>query len=176
MDNSDTSQTLFFSRPEVLARVLALDEQGTPLWNPQELQGIWQHQLAAGIETDLSTVISSLAQEFEKSPELKPMRSLTFAELFAHPRPPVILLKLTKEFAKQTMRDADEAQLKEIASALYYASYAAGISHCGERIGSLDEREMKHGFQWAAKQTWLDDKTKALFAEGLHKLPTTKKV
>jgi len=175
MDTRESSTTLFFTKPEALAKLLALDDQATPLWNPQELKAIWQHQLGAGIETDLSTVASMLAQEFEKSPELKRLRTLTFSELLSHPRPPVILLKLTKEFAKQLLRDAEEAQLKEIASALYYASYAAGISHCGQRIGSLDEQEMKLGFQWAINQSWLDDKTKALFAEGLQKLPATKK-
>lgn len=175
MDTRESSTTLFFTKPEALAKVLALDDQGTPLWDAKELKAIWQHQLGAGIETDLSTVASALRQEFEISSELKPLRRLTFSELLSHPRPPVVLLKLTKEFAKQTLRDAEEAQLKEIASALYYASYAAGISHCGQRIGSLDEREMRHGFQWAINQAWVDEKSKALFTEGLQKLPTTKK-
>ncbi len=174
MDTTETSQTIFFTRPEALARVLALDEQASPIWDPGELQAIWQHQLGASIETDLSGVVSSLAGEFEKSAELKPLRGMTFAQLLSHPQPPVILLKLTKEFAKQTLRDSEEAQLKEIASALYYASYAAGISRCGQRIGSLDESEMKLGFKWAAERPWLDEKNQALFHEALGKLTAPK--
>src|SRR5258708_24022045 len=91
MDTTETSQTIFFTRPEALARVLALDEQASPIWDPGELQAIWQHQLGASIETDLSGVVSSLAGEFEKSAELKPLRGMTFAQLLSHPQPPVIL-------------------------------------------------------------------------------------
>ena len=61
-----------------------------------------------------------------QSAALKSFAGKTFKDLLSHAEPPVALLELAKEFAKQTLKDSDDKQLKEIASALYYAT--AGVS------------------------------------------------
>ena len=166
MKENDTEQTIFMTRPEGLARILALDDT-SDLWEPNELRAIWQHQLSAPLELDLCSVKSSNTSRFKKTVEAEPFHDKSFADLIAHPNPPVELLKLAKEFAKHTLKHSEDAQLKEIASALYYASYAAGIVRCGKKIGSMEDDELTPGFKWALKQAWLDDQTKRLVSEAI---------
>ena len=171
---SNSTQTIFKSRPEGLARILAFDEPGTDVWEPGEMRAIWKHQLRAPIYLDLSTVERARAMDLEHSPHLAPFLSQSFGELIAHAQPPVELLKLTKDFAKQALRDSEDGQLKEVATALYCASYAAGMTRCGARVGALADDELQRIFRWALARSWLDESTKNLIAEALKLLPGKK--
>ena len=162
---TDTEQTIFMSRPESLARILALDEEAGDLWAPEELRAIWQHQMSAPVDIDLGGLNTSGAGALQNSPAMQSFKGKSFSELFAALEPPLELLKLTKEFAKQTLKDSEETQLKEVASALYYASYAAGLVRLNMRIGSLENDELLPGFTWGLNRSWLDEGTKQLFAE-----------
>ena len=162
---TETEQTIFMSRPEGLARVLALDEDAGDLWAPDELRAMWQHQMRTAVDIDLSGFNAPGAGPLQNSAAMQNSKGKTFSELFADRQPAIELLKLTKEFAKQTLKDSGESQLKEIASALYYASYAAGIVRCGTRIGSMVDDELRPGFTWGLNRSWLDEATKRLFAE-----------
>jgi hypothetical protein len=168
---SDASHTIFKSRPEGLARILALDEAASELWEPQEMQAIWKHQLRAPIYLDLSTVESARAMDLEHAPHLKPFLNQSFGELITHPQPPVELLTLTKDFAKHALGSAEDAQLKDIASALYCISYAAGMTRCSIRIGSLSDAELQRVFRWALGRSWLDEASKKVISEALETLP-----
>ena len=159
------SQTIFMTKPEGLARILSVDDNGVNLWNAEEMQAIWKHQLSAPIDADLDTLVSVRATELRASPEVKAVGSKTFSELLNHPAPPIQLLKLTKEFAKQTLKNAEEAHLRDLASALYYATYAAGLKHFNQLLGSMSGRELLPGFDWALKQSWLDSQTLKLISE-----------
>jgi hypothetical protein len=167
------NQTIFMTRPEGLARILALDDHTTELWNPGELQAMWQHQLSAPIDIDLETVVSVRATELRNAARNTPFKGKSFADLLLDPAPPLELLILTKEFAKQMLKDAEETQLKDVASALYYATYAAGLLRCGALIGSMNREELRPGFDWMLKQTWLDENTKRLVTEARNSLPSS---
>jgi len=151
------------TKPEGLARIL--DDDATDLWSPEEMKAMWQHQLAAPIDVDLATVTSVRATTLRSSPHLAAFQRKTFAELFTQESIPIELLELTKEFAKEILRDAEERQLKEIASVLYYAAYAAGLSRYRKIIGTMKHHELRPGFNWAITQTWLDEQTRKLIAE-----------
>ena len=155
MKPTDSSQTIFITGPQGLAGLLAFDEAGAALWKPEEMKAMWQHQLAAQVEVDLSSVKSAAARELKESDAAQAFLSKSFRDLLDHPQPPIELLKLTKEFTKQTLRHCEDAQLKEVARALYYASYAAGLSKCGKRIGTLENDELRQGFSWALRLSWV---------------------
>ena len=174
MTPNDSSPTIFMTKPEGLARIL--DDDATDLWSPEEMQAMWQHQLATAIDIDLGGVTSVRATILRSSPQARSFEGKTFRDLFARPDAPIELLELTKEFAKQTVKDSEETQLKEVASALYYASYAAGVVHYRKSIGSMKDNELVPGFNWALKQTWLDDQTKKLIAEAMQLLADNRKV
>jgi hypothetical protein len=163
MNPENSDQTLFMTRPEGLARIL--DDEATDLWTPDEMKAMWQHQLAAPVDVDLAEVTSVRATILRSSAGLGSFGGKTFGQLFADTAAPIELLELTKEFAKETLKVSEEKQLKEIASALYYASYAAGLLRYGKLIGSMKAEELKPGFKWAQKRSWLDDSTKALIAD-----------
>ncbi len=174
MTPEDSEETIFMTKPEGLARIL--DDDATDLWSPEEMQAMWRHQLSAPIDIDLATVTSVRATILRNSPQLASFQGKTFGDLFSHPQVPIELLELTKEFAKQTLKDSEETQLKEVASALYYASYAAGVVHYRKSIGSMKDNELVPGFNWALKQTWLDDQTKKLIAEAMQLLADNRKI
>ena len=165
MDDSTSTQMIFMSGPAGLARILAQDQPGTALWGPEEMRAMWQHQLQARIEEDLGTVRSPSSSALRSAPETAAFKDKNFSDLLHHSKPPLALLKLTKDFAKQTIKEAEDSQLKEIAAALYYASYAAGMARYKERLGGMSEPELRGGFDWALGRLWLDQQTKLLITE-----------
>jgi hypothetical protein len=167
MSGSDTEQTMFFSRPEGLARILSLDDEAAGVWDPAEMKAMWLHQLSAPLETDLGGTTSATSEE---AASLKLFSGKNFSQLLAHDEPPLALLHLTKEFAKQTLKDADDKQLKEIASALYYAAYAVALTRCGKSLGSLKGYHLVAGFSWAAERAWVDEPTQTLFRTALQQV------
>ena len=160
-DDSDSTQTIFLSGPRSLARILAQDQPDAALWEPQEMRSIWQHQMRASIESDLGTV-GSTAAAFQSSPQAATFQDKSFAETLQSPTVPLALLKLIKEFAKRMIKEAEDAQFKEIAAALYYESYAVGMIRHGQRLGGMSKHELRGGFEWALGRIWLDEETKAL--------------
>ena len=160
MTNQDSEHTLFVTKPEGLARIM--DDDATDLWSPAEMKAMWCHQLTTLIDIDLGSVTSVRATALRSTPHLASFQGKSFAELFADPAAPIELLELTKEFAKETLKQTEEKQLKEIASALYYAAYAAGLLRFGKLIGSMSEAELGPGFNWAIKLHWLDNETRRL--------------
>ncbi len=168
MTPNDSSPTIFMTKPEGLARIL--DDDATDLWSPEEMQAMWQHQLATAIDIDLGGVTSVRATILRSSPQARSFEGKTFRDLFARPDAPIELLELTKEFAKQTLKESEEMQLKEIASGLYYITYAASIVFHRKIIGSMKEDELRPGFNWGLKQTWLDKESKKLIEQALRQL------
>jgi len=166
MDDSDSTQTIFLSGPASLARVLAQDQPDGALWAQQEMRAMWEHQMAAPIEADLDMVQPPNSSAAGEPAEAAGFVGKSFRDLLENSNPPLSLLKLTKDFAKRTFKEAEDSQFKEIAAALYYASYAAGLTHCGQRLGGMDTVELRGGFDWALGRTWLDGQTRKHISDG----------
>src|SRR6266436_2915634 len=105
MDETDSSQTIFLSGPAGLARILDQNQDDTALWGRDEMQAMWQHQLRAPIDADLSTVQSANLGLLRGSPETASFLDKSFEHLLHHPKPPLSLLKISKNFAKQTLKE-----------------------------------------------------------------------
>jgi hypothetical protein len=179
MKPPEINQTTFQGRPANLARLFSLDERSDALWTPEEIGAIWQHQLSACIQSELSpeTPASPLASHPKDqhagkdavAPRSAPLshspQPKTFGELFAEPNPSLELLKQTKNLAKRMVKDATDKQFKDVAAALYYASYAAGLVRDQKRLGGLGDEDLKRGFKWLLAQTWLDESTHNLIAQ-----------
>jgi hypothetical protein len=163
MSESDSDPTMFFSRPEGLARILSLDDEETELWSPEEMKAMWLHQMATPLEIELGTITPAPASGVQEGP----FSGKTFRDLLSHPEPPLRLLEMTKEFSKRTLKESDDKQLKEIASGLYYASYAAALTRCGRSLGSLKDHHLVAGFSWALERPWLDEQTRTLITQAV---------
>lgn len=164
MEHSDTNQTVFITGAAGLARILSQDEP-QPVWAPQEMAAMWQHQMRAPIDADLASVRTARASALRNASDAAPFQGRSFSHLLHHDAPCLKLLQLTKDFAKQTLKEAEDPQLKEVTAVLYYASYAAGIVRCGTRLGGMSEHELAGGFDWALKRAWLDDTTRKLIKQ-----------
>ena len=153
---------MFMTGAEGLARILQMDQDGSDLWGAEEMQAIWKHQLSAPIELDLSTVESGRSSEFRAAPDTTIFLKKTFGELLEHPRPPVRLLNVIEEFAKHAAKESEDSQLRQVTTALYYASCAARLTRCEKQKESQDPDELRDGFDWALSRLWLDEQTKHL--------------
>ena len=105
MQEPDSADTIFMSRPAGLARILAQDRAETALWEPEEMRAMWQHQLRAPLEADFSTMHKADSNALKHAPEAAAFDKKNFGELLHHSNPPLALLKLTKDFAKQTLKE-----------------------------------------------------------------------
>jgi len=146
-----------------LARMLDLGVDRA-LWEPDELGLILEHQLAAPLEFDIVGVEPDQLEEL-RSVETGPAIE-TFGDLVFHPRPPVRLLELTKEFARASRGHPDRPLPDEVASALYLASIVVALARCGKRITGLSDDGLRYGLTWALKQAWLEGAIRELLDEG----------
>ena len=156
---------VFDSRPGSLARMMDLGEDDRGLWEPEELRAIFEHQLAAPVELDFGYLGREAAGRLEAlaSGASPPIRS--FRGLLHHPRPPVELLKMAKEFAKEC-RSRPECRLPdEVATMLYVLSIVVAMTS-GHRITKLDRQGLRHVLDWALDQAWIDEPTRRLLREG----------
>jgi hypothetical protein len=80
----------------------------------------------------------------------------SFAELLTHPRPPLELLETVKQFAKRHRSSQDATLPPEIATALYFACTAVGLTRLGRRITRMDDDALRGGVRWALDQQWVD--------------------
>lgn len=151
-------------RSKSLVGMLELAING-PLWEPQELAAILQHQLSAPLEFDLSVLgadsVSILAKgQPQGGPPIR-----TFRDLLLHARPPIELLELTRQFAKGCRTRPDGPLPDEIATLLYVLSIAVALTRCGRRITKLDDEALQHSFAWALAQPWVDAPSRQLIQE-----------
>ncbi len=89
------------------------------------------------------------------------------ADLLYHPRPPMDLLWAIKDFSKNCKEDSTSDVAPEVALAIYYASIAAALTRCGERITTLSNDELHAGFNWLVKQTWLPSRMRHLVTRAM---------
>ena len=159
-------QDIFNSRPLGLARMMAVDGGDSRLWQPEELEAMLEHQLAAPLESDISYLGREATSRLDllRSGATPPIT--TFHDLFHHRAPPVELLELTKEFAKACRTRSDRLLPGEIAALVYLLSIVVARTRCGRRITKLQDDALRPSLDWALQQSWLDPSTRALLSEG----------
>ncbi len=146
-----------------LARMLDFGAGQQPLWDSDELGAIFQHQLDAALEPDLSRVEPALRDRLGALADVgEPLG--TFRDLFRHAHPPLELLEATKRFAKYA-RVQEELLPAETATVLYFLAIAAARTRCGRRITALADEALQHGLSWARQQAWLDANSREVLSE-----------
>jgi hypothetical protein len=159
------SRSILISAPATLAPLMGLTDETAGQWKPEELAEILRHQLEAQLLFDLREVDATSGKTaIEREVDAGALHS--FGDLFRHPKPPVELLRLTKEFAKSSdMRPASPLP-SAVATLLYYAAVVAARIRCGERISQLTDDDLRQGVNWALEQAWIDSVMRKLFEEG----------
>jgi len=154
------------SNPQSLARLLEVESGAKTDWSASDLAAILRHQLNAPLRTDLSCTNPDAGKTLDTISAAGPAPA-TFGELFAHPHPPLELLKLAKEFGKALRRDPSSGIPAEVATVIYYASIVAARLRCRRQISDLDQAAFRRGIKWALARPWLDAATRALFQAGI---------
>jgi anti-sigma factor RsiW len=150
-----------------LASLLEEGGEGDRLWRPEELAAILRHQLSAPLHVDLVALERGQAARVRTAAESQGLLLKSFADLLHHPNPPRELLEMTKQFAKNCRISPRSPIPRDIASVLYFASIAAALVRCQERISTLDATSLRKGFQWVLDREWVDRSTRALVQKAL---------
>ena len=159
------SNEIYRSQPRNLASLMDLEGQGRQAWLPEDLAAMLAHQLSAPLVFDISRVPGysdpSHADEIEDGSRLT-----NFGELLHHPRPPLDLLRVTKDFAKGSDKREDAPIPSEIATVLYYATILVALSRHGVRITELGDQSLQEAIAWTLRQKWVDERTRLIFIQG----------
>lgn len=152
------------------ARLLELDEDPREEWQEEDLASMLKHQLSAPVELTLQDVSAELSEQLRTFCSSEGLLLKSFKDLLFHERPPVTLLRITKDFAKQSIRRPATALPRDIALALYYASIAAALCKQNERITSLSNEKLREGFKWVLSQAWMHKEVQELCRKALESL------
>ena len=158
------------SDPESLARLMDLDGNARRLWQPRELRAILKHQLSCPMQFEMSGLGRGLAGRLRAFASSEGLLIAGLGDLLRHPDPPVELLVLMKDFAKGHLCHPGSAFPPEISTYLYFASIAAALTRCEERITKLTDDSLRNALRWLIGQPWVDEPGRVLFSEGLDAL------
>lgn len=150
-----------------LTPMMEVEAGGGKLWGPEELGAILEHQLAAPLQVDLGSLDPQLPRRLEQLNGSGGPSVRTFRDLLGHPRPPLKLLELTKQFAKACRNHPHSPLPDEIATVLYFLSIVVAMTRCGHRITKMDDPSLAYSLDWAVRQPWLDGSTRAILREGI---------
>ena len=141
-----------------LSRMLDLEATShSGAWSPADFPAILDHQLAASLESELAGMDFGLSLKLEAWRRQSDHRLESFADLLTHPRPPLELLETVKQFAKRHRSSQDATLPPEIATALYFACIAIGLTRLGRRITRIDDDALRGGVRWALDQQWIGE-------------------
>lgn len=159
------------SDPDRLARVFAATLEDHPPYCREELGPILRHQLSTAIEFDLGSLDPGSQRLLRAAAACGDLGGIrTFRDLFFHEDPPIQLLQLTKDFAKNHLNHPDSPLPPEIAVVLYYGSIIAALVRLNRSLSWLTPADLARGIVQMLSLPWLEDDLRRLFQEGLARL------
>lgn len=168
MADFDSSRAVFKSSATKLSKIMNLDVTKDDAWSERDLPGMLRHQLSAPLEFDLSRSPPSKSSE-SISDGLSAAgagRIKTFKDLLEHPKPPLAVLKATKDFFKrQAGASLKRRPEQEVAYLMYLLLIVVARVRLETPITKLNDAELLKGIRWALDLKWVDERTRAMLAE-----------
>ena len=158
---------LTHSTDESIKTVLEFANSEDTKWSAQDLAAILNHQLSAPLLSELKITLKISAKDVESLSRFVDVGIDSFGDLFCHPKPPLELLKMVKEYSKAHRGHPSCLLPKQICSVLYYVSIVMANVRCGERITTLDDSMIQEGLKWAINQDWIDENMQKVFLQGI---------
>ncbi len=153
-----------------LTNMMDLDAAEQHPWAPDELEAILAHQLATPLECDLEAFDIGLPERLAGFNAASRPPIVTFGDLLHHSEPPADMLELIKTFAKSCRTNRNAPLPDEISTVLYFLSIVVALTKCDRRITRMDDASLRYSLDWALRQSWLDDATRALLQQGRERL------
>lgn len=147
---------------------MGIQSEARDVWRPEDRSALLCNQLAAPVDFDLRSVESQTGQEDREKTltAAHDVRITTFKQLFDHPKPPLALLNLTKDFFKTSAGSSNKRDPgQEVAYMMYLLCIVTARIRHNRSISNLKDGELLRATQWAANQDWIDDTIRQHFAE-----------
>ncbi len=148
-------------------RLASLFQAERELFSAAELGAMLAHQWASPLSFHWGRLDERLAREAARMTEEERASVRTFGDLLGHPRPPLALLVLVKEFAKQLLKRRETVVPRPLASVLYFTAIAAAQAPKSEKVTDLDEEGVRQGISWALNQAWVGEPCRGILEKGL---------
>lgn len=132
-----------------LARFFDLSEEFR--WSARDSAEALRHQLTAPLLPDLLVTRAIETRELEAF-LLKFKGPAHFGLQLNSLSPSLTLLTAIKHYAKQVSESPANPLFGGAGTVLYYAAIAAARVRCNARISSLDNGQLREGFEWAMAQ------------------------
>jgi hypothetical protein len=142
-----------------------LEPEAHTFWRDEDLAALLKHELAAPVQVEVASLTPGTAAGLAALCGARGLLLNSFADLFSHPHPPLELLRMTKRFAKGARHHPDSPLPAQVANVLYYASIAAAMVRCGQRITELDDSSLRNGLEWCTSRDWVDAPLRGLLRE-----------
>ena len=152
--------------PRRLSDLLGGDVRALISWTPAEIEAIYRHQMATPLRIELGALEPADAQRLSSLADAQGLLLKSISDLLHHPRPPELLLRMLKDFAKRLMNHPDSALPREVTSVLYWSTIAAALASGTGRITSLPDDRLLEGFAWTANQPWVGEETARIVRDG----------
>lgn len=145
-----------------LAPFMEFGSDNDSLWNSDELAGIFRHQLASRIHFPFVDLGDQSAESIRAICSAADPEIETFGDLFMHPKPPLDLLRITKDYGKACRAKGESPIPAEVATMLYVLSILVARTTRGQRITELNDRELRRIADWAVGQSWIGEPIRRL--------------
>ena len=163
----DEGETL---QPELLSRVLGLDERAQPPWGTEELGILLRHLLATPVQFYLGELDPDLARRLRRSTREAALPIVSLGDLLDAHAPDPSLLDLIKRFARVQRNDPNSPLPRDIAAVVYYLCIAVASVRAGQEITTLAPDDLRRGLSWAAGLSWIGPEVALPLREKLERL------
>lgn len=167
---SVTERNVHNSDPARVAQLIDLDPSPERVWLASELGAILQHQLSVPVEFEMAGKPPGEAKKLSMLTSAHGLTLKSFADLLAHPHPPIELLVMLKDFAKSNASHHDSALPADVSRMIYYLAIAVALLRCGRRITSMSNPKLVASLTWAIDQPWIEPRERTLLSECLTKV------
>jgi hypothetical protein len=151
-----------------LASLFEIYDANAIHWSEADLKEMFQHQLRTPLLEDLRPA-PNMVQYLDSTVLAAGCQPLnTFGDLLRHSNPPIELLRLVKEFAKNS--DGDDALPSPVASAMYALIIATAMVRLDVRITTMNDAELRQGLHWVIAQAWIEQPMRQMAVEAFDKL------
>ncbi len=147
-----------------LGELLAFGLKAGEEWSPDELEAALLEQMAVPVEFELGAFKPSDAKAIRAHATAKGLVLKNLQDLLQHPKPPLELLVIAKDYFKASSLQPNPALPALVARVLYYLTIAVAWLRHHSRLSTMSDAEVVAALNWVKRQPWVPPDLQALAA------------